>query len=270
MIKKITQKQIDDYQKDGAICIRGLLTEAEIALLKKGIEYHLKNLSPLAKIASSPLDPGLFIEDFCNWQANPYYKDFIFTSAIGEIAAALMDSRFARLYHDHLLVKEPGTQQHTPWHQDQPYYNIAGRQTCSLWIPIDPVTRASTLEFIAGSHTGTWYMPRSFMSKEAKWFREGTLKELPDIDRNRKDFPILGWEMQPGDVVCFHMLTIHAAGGVDEHHRRRVFSVRFIGEDVTHSPRSWVTSPPFTGLLQELPAGQEMEHPLFPIVWQKN
>ena len=32
----------------------------------------------------------------------------------------------------------------TPWHQDQPYYNISGQQNCSFWIPVDPVGREST------------------------------------------------------------------------------------------------------------------------------
>lgn len=50
-----------------------------------------------------------------------------------------MESTEARLYHDHTLVKEPGTSQETPWHQDQPYYNIDGFQNVSFWIPVDPV-----------------------------------------------------------------------------------------------------------------------------------
>ena len=37
-----------------------------------------------------------------------------------------MGSETARLFHDHLLVKEPRTAQPTPWHQDQPYYNVSG------------------------------------------------------------------------------------------------------------------------------------------------
>jgi hypothetical protein len=70
----------------------------------------------------------------------------------------------------------------TPWHQDQPYYNVDGQQNCSMWLPVDPVGRESTLEFVAGSHRGPWLMPRTFMDSQAKWFPEGTLQELPDID----------------------------------------------------------------------------------------
>ena len=69
-----------------------------------------------------------------------------------------------------MLTKEAGTRQRTQWHQDQPYYNIEGRMNCSFWIPVDPVTRPSTLEFVAGSHLGPWLVPRSFLNDQAKWF----------------------------------------------------------------------------------------------------
>jgi len=180
-----------------------------------------------------------------------------------------MRSRSARLYHDHMLTKEPGTRQPTPWHQDQPYYNISGRQNCSFWIPVDPVSRESTLEFVAGSHLGPWLMPRSFRDAQARWFPEGSLADLPDIEADRAAFRILGWQLEPGDVVCFHMLTLHAAGGVGSGRRRRVFSVRLLGEDVRHAPRRWPTSPDFPGLAEALPSGTPMEHPLFPLVWPR-
>ena len=257
---------VADFQRDGAVCLRALLTPAQLALLAEGIEANLAALSPRAKVASRADDPGRFVEDFCNWQRIAAYRRFIFESPVAAAARELMGSREVRLYHDHLLVKEPGTRARTPWHQDQPYYNIEGRQNVSMWIPVDPVPRASTLEFVAGSHRGPWLMPRSFMDLQARWFPEGSLAELPDIEGARARFPILGWPLEPGDVVCFHMLTLHAAAGVAGGQRRRVFSVRFLGDDIRHAPRRWVTSPDFSGLLAELPAGAPMVHPLFPLL----
>ena len=96
-----------------------------------------------------------------------------------------MGSREVRLFHDHLLVKEPGTLDRSPWHQDQPYYPIDGAQTISFWIPLDPVARPSTLEFVTGTHTGPWFMPRSFVKKTAMVFDEGALEEVPDVDADR-------------------------------------------------------------------------------------
>lgn len=265
--QKVTPEISAAFQRDGAVCIRGLFDARLLSELAEGIEHNLNNPSPRAKVASQPDDPGWFFEDFCNWQDNPAYRRFIFESGLGEIGARLMDSRQVRLYHDHLLVKEPGTRQRTPWHQDQPYYNVEGQQNVSMWMPVDPVSREATLEFVAGSHKGPWLMPRTFMDNQAKWFPEGSLADLPDIEANRERYDILGWELEPGDAVFFNMLTLHASGGVSGNTRRRAFSVRLLGDDMTHAPRQWTTSPPFPGLDKELPAGAPMEHPLFPLLY---
>ena len=237
-------------------------------MLQEGIEINLKNLSRRSKVASAKDDPGYFVEDFCNWQAIEQYVKFVFTSPLAVVAGLLTNSQTVRFYHDHLLVKEAHTRQHTPWHQDQPYYNIDGRQNCSFWIAVDPVAKKHSLEFVAGSHLGPWRMPRSFLDNQAKWFPDGSLTELPKIDEDRTKYPIISWEVCPGDVVCFHMLTLHSASGV-EANRRRVFSARFIGDDITHAPRKWTTSPSFNGLEDELAVGAAMDHPLFPIIWQR-
>jgi ectoine hydroxylase-related dioxygenase (phytanoyl-CoA dioxygenase family) len=107
------------------------------------------------------------------------------------------------------------------------------------------------------------------MDNQAKWFPDGSLHELPDIEGNRDRFPILAWELEPGDAVFFNMLTLHCAGPVDGPHRRRALSLRFVGDDVTHAPRAWKTSPEFPGLADELPAGAPLDHPLFPLVWSR-
>jgi ectoine hydroxylase-related dioxygenase (phytanoyl-CoA dioxygenase family) len=263
----IDSETVERFQRDGAVCIRQLFRPEEMTVLRAGVDANLAHLSPRAKVASGADDPGRFVEDFCNWQDNADYRRFIFDSALPETAGRLMRSSVARLYHDHMLTKEPGTRQPTPWHQDQPYYNVEGRQNVSFWIPADPVSQASTLNFVAGSHLGPWLMPRTFMDAQAKWFPEGTLADLPDIEADRGAWPIVGWALDPGDVVCFHMLTLHSSGGADQ--RRRVFSVRFLGDDAAHAPRAWTTSPAFPGLETELPAGAPMHHPLFPIVWPR-
>jgi ectoine hydroxylase-related dioxygenase (phytanoyl-CoA dioxygenase family) len=264
----VTPELAAAFSRDGAVCVRQLLLPHEVALLREGIDANLAQPSPRAKVASRPGDPGFFIEDFCNWQHNPAYRRVIFDSPLAAAAGRLTGSHAIRLYHDHMLAKEPGTRTPTPWHQDQPYYNVEGLLNCSMWIAVDPVPRHSTLEFVAGSQRGPWLMPRSFMDSQAKWFPEGSLADLPDIEGTRAQQPILGWAVEPGDVVCFHMLALHAAGGVDADRRRRVFSVRFLGDDMRHAPRRWATSPDFPGLAESLPAGAPMVHALFPLLWE--
>jgi len=253
------------FARDGALCLRGVISPELIDLLREGIERNLADPSPRAKTIARGEDPGRFIEDFCTWQVNPAYRRFIDAAPLGELAAILMGSRTVRLYHDHMLTKEAGARRATPWHQDQPYYNVEGRQNCSFWIPVDPVDARSTLTFVAGSHKGPWLMPRSFIDAQARWFPEGALADLPDINGEPDAYPTLSWALEPGDVVCFHMLTLHSAAGAER--RRRVLSLRFLGDDAVHAPRAWATSPDFPDLRTELPAGAPMHHPLFPLVW---
>ncbi len=265
---KLDAAIVESFARDGAVVLRGALTADNVNTLTRGIERNLAALGPLAATASTPDDPGQFIEDFCNWQRIAEYETIMRESALPALAAQLMQSQTARIYHDHLLVKTAGTRQPTPWHQDQPYYNVDGAQNVSFWIPVDPIPRESTLEFLAGSHRGTWYMPRTFMTKEARWFPEGALADLPDIALPENQARVIGWALAPGDCVAFHMLALHGASGSAT--RRRVFSARYLGDDATHAPRRWRTSPEFAGLAQRLPAGAAMEDKLFPIAFPKD
>ena len=132
---------------------------------------------------------------------------------------------------------------------------------------MDPIPRESTLEIVAGSHSWSkdWFLPTTFLSKEPKWFKEGSLPRAPDIDGDRKAHEIIGWELNPRDVVAFHMLALHGSAGSTA--LRRCFSVRMVGDDCRYTPREWLTSPQYEGLDDHLPAGSEMEHKLFPLLW---
>jgi ectoine hydroxylase-related dioxygenase (phytanoyl-CoA dioxygenase family) len=263
----VSGEQADAFRRDGAVVLRGILTDAQVATLERGVERNLADPSPLAINATRPGEPGAFVEDFRNWQRIPEYAEAVRASRLPAAAGALMRSREVRLFHDHLLVKEAGTRERSPWHQDQPYYCIDGTQTVSFWIPLDPVARPSTLEFVAGSHAERrWYMPRSFVAGTPMVFDDGALAEVPDIEADRGAWDIKGWELEPGDAVAFDMLTLHAAAGSPA--RRRAFSLRLVGDDVRYAPRPHRTSPPFDELEGVLEPGAPLEHPLFPLLWR--
>ena len=248
----------DTFRRDGAVPLRGVLSPEEIEALRAGVERDLADPSPLA------IATGRFFEDFRNWDRIPEFEAVIRNSRLAEVAGELMGAERVRLFHDHVLVKEAGSTEPSPWHQDQPYYCVDGRQNVSFWIPLDPVTRENTLEFARGSHaSGTWFMPRSFVAKTPMVFEEGSLAEVPEID----PADVIGWELEPGDAVAFHMLTLHQAAGSPT--RRRAFSLRLLGDDATYAPRPHRTSPPFEEIDGELEAGAPMDHPLFPVLFQR-
>src|SRR3984957_17277392 len=260
------QEAVAAFAADGVACVRQVLSAQEVAEAAAAIDAVLAGPGPLAQVASGADDPGAFVEDFCRWQEIPQIERPARPSRVPAVAAALLATPQVRFYHDHVLVKEAATTQRTPWHQDQPYYNVDGRGV-SAWIVVDPVPEGGSLELVAGSHSGPWLMPRTFLTKEARWFPEGTLAELPDIDADPGAFDIRQFELQPGDAIFFDFLTVHGAPGFPHRGRRRVLSLRYLAADARHAPRPWRTSPPFAGLEAELPAGAALDHPLLPVVW---
>lgn len=255
------------FGRDGVLLIRGVLDADEVEVARRGIEGVLASPGPLAQVASDEDDPGRFFEDFRRWQEIPEIEELAIRSRVPALAAALLCSEEVRFYHDHVLVKEGGTGQRTPWHQDQPYYNVDGRGV-SAWIPVDPVPEAGCLQVVAGTHRGPWYLPRTFLMKEARWFPEGSLAEIPDVEADRHAHDVRAFAMGPGDAVFFDFLAVHGAPGFPFAGRRRVLSLRYLSGDAHHAPRRWRTSPPFEDLADRLPAGSVMDDPLFPVVWR--
>ena len=58
----IDPETVELYQRDGAVCIRRLFRPEEIETLRAGIDQNLAALSPRAIVASTPSDPGRFVD----------------------------------------------------------------------------------------------------------------------------------------------------------------------------------------------------------------
>lgn len=218
-------------------------------MLREGIAANMAEPNPTARIYQGDDGGGRFFVDYCSWQQIPQYRDFIFNSAVAEIAAELMDSEQVQLFHEHVLVKEAEAGFATPWHHDMPYYCVDGPKTVSLWIPLDDIPRERTLEFVAGSHQwGKSYRPQRFNGQPLN--ENDGLEEIPDINADRDAFNIVGWELAPGDAVAFdYRALLGAPANLSASAQRRAFSLRLVDDDVRFSRRKGlVTSPPFNKL----------------------
>jgi len=78
MSLKITEADIEAYQNDGVVFIRGLLNDRDVSDLREGIEANISNPSLKSKIDSNENDPCWFLEDFCTWLEYSSYQRIIF------------------------------------------------------------------------------------------------------------------------------------------------------------------------------------------------
>lgn len=252
---------IESFRVDGAVRIRGLFSEW-VELIKTGIEKNVADPGPYAADNLGAGQPGRFFDDYCNWTRIAEFETVIRNSAAGTVAAQLMGSRNVQLFHDHVLVKEPGTSKPTPWHQDAPYYFVAGQQTVSFWCPVDPVNTA-TLRCVAGSHL--WeksVLPTKWLSEENFYVHDDAYMPVPDPDSD--GMKILQWPLAPGDAVAFNFRTLHGARGNESNARRRAFSLRLVGDDARYVSRPGKTSPPFPG--HGMSDGDELRQDWFPVI----
>jgi len=124
-----------------------------------------------------------------------------------------MGSIKVNFFHEHVIVKSPGLEEPTPWHHDHPYNCIDEIDSCSLWVPLDPVTQKTAVEFIAGSHlSGPLFQPKIFIGTDYPTSKDG-FEIMPDIETERKHHQILAFDLGPGDCAAFHFRTVYGALG---------------------------------------------------------
>ena len=261
----LTQDDIDCYQRDGVVLVRGLFAD-HVETLRRGVAANMEAPGPYASNNEKSGETGRFFDDYCNWTRIPEFAEVVRNSPVAEVAADLMGSNRVQMFHDHVLVKEPGTSMATPWHQDGPYYFVEGEQTVSFWSPLDPV-REATLRCVAGSHR--WekeVLPTRWVSEEGFFPDEGQYMPVPDPDA--EGMRIAEYEMEPGDAVAFNFRVLHGARGNTSDARRRAFSIRLVGDDARYVERPGRTSPPFPG--HDMTPGQRLREDWFPVLLERS
>jgi len=144
----IDKKISNEFQNNGVVLLKKIIDQKWIEELRKGIEYNFQYPSEYKCVYEEVDNKEIFYDDYCNWQKIKEYKNFIFNSNIAKIAGSLMQSNKVNLFHEHVLIKEKGSKKRTPWHQDQGYYCVQGRDNVSIWIPLDKIDINSSMEFI--------------------------------------------------------------------------------------------------------------------------
>jgi ectoine hydroxylase-related dioxygenase (phytanoyl-CoA dioxygenase family) len=257
---------IDEFRRDGAVVLRGVLGHEWLDRLAEGVEHNRRHPSRWAHRYTNPDESVGFWSDYVTWQDVPAYRQVVEQSGLAAVAGQLMESTSVRFFHEHVLVKEPGAQERTPWHHDQPYYCVDGDQNVSMWIALDPVAASSGLRFIAGSHRwNRWFVPRKFIDHTPYAPAQARYELLPDLDGEIDRHRIVSFDVDPGDIVAFHFRTLHEApGNLSATRRRRAVSLRWIGDDATFAVRPWLHSPPFEqhGLVE----GGPLDDQRFPLV----
>lgn len=255
---------VETFRADGVVVLRNVLSPEWLGLLAEGVEYNAAHPSPWAHWYTDAAAATGFWTDYVTWQQVSQYERAAFESPLPTVARRLMATEGVHFFHEHVLVKEPGATEPTPWHHDQPYYCLDGTHSVSLWVPLDPVPAESALRFVTGSHLwGREFVPRRFIDQQPYADADGRFEILPDIDAEIEAMGhrVITTPVQPGDVVAFHFLTVHGAPGNSAPGRRRAVSFRYVGDDAVLALRPWLHSPPYPDVVPGRPIADDLRFP---------
>ena len=124
----ITDEQVEAFDRDGVVLLPGLLA-GSVSDLAGAVAENMAAPSGCGRTSRPADGTAPFFQDCGNRQRITGYRNAVLHSDMAEAASRLMRSKTVRFFHDHVLVKEPGNSMPTPWHQDQPYYLVEGRQS---------------------------------------------------------------------------------------------------------------------------------------------
>lgn len=263
-LSAITEVDRAAYARDGIVCLRRQFDADWIAHLADWVERAMAVPGPSGEDYARSSDNGRFFGDLDLARRLEGFDHFLRESPAAEIAGRIMGARKANFFYDQLLVKEPGTGERTPWHQDQPYWAVAGRQVCSIWLPLDPVARETCVEYVAGSHDWPEFSPYHFV--DGTPYAGSGLPPLPDIEAERAHHRIVTFALEPGDCLVFQAMIVHGAPGNSSRHRRRALATRWTGDDARYCLRPGEVAIPTRD--PGLEHGDPMDCADFPVVWR--
>jgi ectoine hydroxylase-related dioxygenase (phytanoyl-CoA dioxygenase family) len=261
--RPVTAEERQAYERDGVACLRAIFPREWLSYLEEAVEEAMTSPGPNAEEYARSGGSGRFFGDLELAERLPKFRRFALESPAAEIAGRVMGASRVNFFYDQLLVKEPSTRERTPWHQDQPYWAVSGRQVCSLWLPLDPVSEEVAVEYVRGSHLWPEFSPYHF--KDGTLYEGTGLPPLPDIDRERERHRFVRFTMEPGDVLVFQAMIVHGSPGNTSANRRRALATRWTGDDARYRRRQGEVAIPTKD--PGLPDGACLDSERFPLVW---
>jgi len=226
----------DTFHRDGVVFQPQVLDRKAMAIARKAFEWSLANPGKGAT-RLIPGTPGSFYGDLANPGCFDAYSLVHSQTNLPRLITALWNKPDIWFMYEQIFKKTGGEgglpARRTPWHQDLSYLPVEGNDLAVAWISFEPLKKSESLEFIRGSHRGTLFDGSKFDPRDdtLPLYGTGELPRLPDIEKNRPDYDILSFAIEPGDLVIFHPMMLHGGAPTDSGKTRNTLSLRYFGMD---------------------------------------
>jgi ectoine hydroxylase-related dioxygenase (phytanoyl-CoA dioxygenase family) len=255
----------ETYTRDGVVLLPRALDETALAAALVAWEWSVAHPGPGASSIPSPAAEATFYQDLFNPRCLEGYAAMLRASPLPAVIADIWGDPDVWFMYEQVFLKEGGEARRTPWHQDSSYLTIGGEHLAVAWISFDACGRGETLEFVRGSHRGLLYNTSRFDPDDetAPIHPSAAMPRLPDIEADRGAHDIVGYPVEPGDVVLFHPSMLHGGAPTHAGQRRRTLTLRFFGADAIYDERPGPAGPRMDGFHKGSKTGDPFRHPSF-------
>jgi ectoine hydroxylase-related dioxygenase (phytanoyl-CoA dioxygenase family) len=219
----LADSTISDFQKDGHVLVRNILSAAEVSAYRPVINAAAKRFNTeKRKLNERDTYGKAFLQIMNLWEVDEAVKHFTLAKRFGKMAADLLGVKNVRVYHDQALFKEPGGGP-TPWHQDQYYWPVDTTNTITMWMPlIDISEEMGMLTFASGSHAAGLAGNIAISDDSEALLDKYVLEENFPVSRPKF--------MNAGDASWHYGLTLHKAPGNLSKVLREVMTIIYIAD----------------------------------------
>ncbi len=224
------RRQLD---RDGALILRSGFDEPEMTLVDEAFQWMVDHPGPGAEKRYTH-EPATFYESTGYAPGEPAFAALFEQTPVVDMVRALYGGGEVWYLGEQLFWKHGGYARRTPWHQDLSYLPFRGDSVIGVWISLGDLPCSACLEFVRGSHRGVLYNGASYLDLEDDThplYPDSDMPRLPDIQMDRDAWDILSWDVRRGDLIFFHLGTLHGGGGTTPDIVRRSLTLRFFGAD---------------------------------------
>jgi ectoine hydroxylase-related dioxygenase (phytanoyl-CoA dioxygenase family) len=217
---RLTTAEVAHYQTEGWLIPQWRLPAARAEAMRGALDELLRRNPGVRpeKLVSAHIDgdngEGVRgVADFLALARDPEIVELV-SGVIGDDVI---------LWGCHVFCKPPAEGYETPWHQDGHYWPIRPLATCTVWLALEPSTRANgCLRVIPRSHLGQRLHPhlhedRTDLTLNQR-MADGAFDEADAVDL----------ELQPGQMSLHDVYMVHGAEANRSAQRRTGVALRYM------------------------------------------
>ena len=244
IIIMIEQRQVQFFQQNGYLKYGPVLNMDEVQELRDGLDRVIQielnggdDSEPEFEFGHdlrSQNPSGRVITQFLNmWKRETAYERLLHHPTISGVLCDLLNTSQVRLWHDQVISKPPGDNDHFRFHQDFYFWPLDRPEIVSCWLALDDATVDSgCMHVIPASHLDPRFGPTGHKEElRAKERNEITESERDKVAKQPASFgkPI---QIKAGECMFHHCLNFHATPANISPNQRRAHVMIFMAKGV--------------------------------------